>query len=474
MPEFDSARLDEFIQEEIQTQNIPGLSLSFTGPTGTLFEKSYGYCDIKQENPVNPDTIMGVASLSKSFTAVALALLEEEGKLEFTDPVTRFFPNFKIPGTPKDAVLIKHLLDHTSGLPLLPTLQHCMDTHAQRDEGETRETDTLPRRIKVDTVEDIINYIVVGDYEPLGQPGEYMNYSNDGYAILSSIVDQAAGISMEEYLDQKVFQPLGMRRSALGFHRLVDFENVTQLFSKGDDDTISASDNWPYAPPYRGCGWIISSSRDMAKYYSMLSQEGCYDGRRVLPKGAAKRLFGNDYPSLRTGVYTYGLSKAVWQDHVLYSHTGGLKGISSAGAFLDGAGYAGVVLTNIGGINAMRILMGAFNLLKGLEPDTPSHAYRPVARDPQEPHIYEGFYSGREAGLSRCAYPFKVELLDGELSFTPPRQQVRHKLHFCGQNVFLAAEEGKDPIREGFAVTFFVDRDQAWGMKIGSRIFQRI
>ncbi|MCK9525379.1 MAG: beta-lactamase family protein [Limnochordia bacterium] len=474
MSQFDSAKLEAFVLAEMEKQRIPGLSLSFVGPHGTLFEKAYGYCHEGTKQPVTVDTIMGVASLSKSFTGVALAILEEEGKLRFTDPVTRFFPQFKIPGTPKDAVLIKHLLCHTTGLPLLPTLDHCMDAHTKRDPGEKRDTDALTELLKVQTAQDIVDYICAGDYEPLGQPGEYMNYSNDCYAILSSIVDMAAGMSMEDFLDQRIFKPLGMGRSALGFERLGDYDNVTQLFSKDDDGKITASDNWQFAPPYRGCGWIISSSSDMARYYRMLASGGVHEGKRFLGMGAERRILGDEFPTTETGVYTYGLAKALWRGHTLFTHTGGLKGISSAGGFLKDTGYAGVVLTNIGGANPMRILMGAFNILEGLEPDTPAHSYRPVDREPQEPRIYEGFYSSREGGLSRCAHVHKVEYLNGELSIALSWEDTKRKLHFCGENYFLAAKEGEDPVNDGTVISLFVSQDKAWALKMGSRMYQRI
>ncbi len=473
MSDFDSARLNDYILKEIEEQKIPGLSISFEGPNGTIFEKAYGHRD-EEKTPVTTETIMGVASLSKSVTAVALALLEADGRLKFTDPVTRFFPRFKIPGTPKDAVLIKHLLDHTTGLPLLPTLRHSMAAHTKRDPGEKRDMDALPQLLKVETAEDIIDYITAGDYEPLGQPGEYMSYSNDCYAILSAIADLAAGISLEDFLEERVFQPLGMKRSALGFERLADFTNVTDLFSKNEEGEITSSKNWVFAPPYRGCGWIISTSKDMAKYYKMLAQDGVYEGRRILPKSAADRLLGEEYPVLKTSVYGYGLSKIAWQGSVLFNHTGGLKGISSAGIFLKDKGYAGALLSNIGGANAFGILMGAFNILKGLKPETPVHNFKPLKRKPQEPQIYEGYYSGREGGLSRMAYPFKVELVQDSLYLTPPREEKPLKLHFCGGNTFLGAKEGEDPIFMGQIISFFVRRDRAWGLKIGSRIYQRI
>lgn len=136
MTSFNTTLMDSYVTKQMDKQNIPGLSLTFSDSSGILFDQAYGHTDAEKKKLVSGDTIMGVASLSKSFTGVCIALLEQEGKLSMHDAVTRFFPRFKIPGTPKDAVLIRHLLTHTTGLPLLPTLSHCLATHTVRDPGE--------------------------------------------------------------------------------------------------------------------------------------------------------------------------------------------------------------------------------------------------------------------------------------------------------------------------------------------------
>ena len=474
MNTFCSERMDSYIAERMEKEKIPGLSITLAGPDGILYDKAYGYKHGETRAAVDGDTIMGVASMSKSFTGVCIALLEYEGKLSMDDPVTRFFPLLKIPGTPKDALLIRHLLSHTPGLPPLPMLLHSLAAHTVRDPEEKRDTDVLDNLLQVDTVEDIIDYINNGEYEPLGQPGEYMSYCNDGYAILSSIVDMAAGMDMESFLEKKLFAPLGMSRSALGFDRLRDFDNVTQVFSKGEKDVITASDNWSIAPPYRGCGWIISTSRDMVKYYRMLAQGGVHESIRILPQPVAERILGNDFATLKTGVYTYGLTKTLQGKDVLFTHSGGLKGVSSAGAFLKDRGVAGTVLTNLGGVDAMRILMGAFNVLKGAPPDAPVHNLALFQSGPQEPWLYEGFFGHRESGLSIYTNPVKVTLEKGVLTARIPKEDdVRH-LHFCGENRFLAAKPGDDPLREGLLVRFFVRDDRAWAALVGSRMHQRI
>lgn len=470
---FDVDLMDRYIVKQMEEQNIPGLSIVFSDASGIVFDRAYGYRDGKREKPVDGDTIMGVASLSKSVTALCVALLEHEGKLSMEDPVTRFFPRFKIPGVPKDAVLIKHLLSHTTGLPLLPTLTHCMAKHTVRDPGEKWAVDKLDRLIEVDTVDDIIDYIVEGDYETVGQPGEYTSYSNDCYAILSSVVDQAAGMSIEEYMDKKVFQPLGMTRSALGYDRLSGFDNVTQVFTKGEDGQVTASDNWSIAPPYRGCGWIISSSRDMHKYYKMLSQNGVFEGQRILPESVVDRLLGNDFPTLKTSVYAYGLGKVLCRGEVLFSHAGSLKGVASAGAFFKDRGVAGTVLTNMGGVDAVRILMGAFNIAQGHSPEEHTHNFVISDRPPQEPWIYEGFYGAREHGMSIYAYPYKVARENGKLVLTLAGDEKR-PLVYCGENYFLAPKDANNPLRDCMFIKFYVRNDKAWALQTANRMYQRI
>lgn len=95
---FDVDLMDRYIVKQMEEQNIPGLSIVFSDASGIVFDRAYGYRDGKREKPVDGDTIMGVASLSKSVTALCVALLEHEGKLSMEDPVTRFFPALKYPG----------------------------------------------------------------------------------------------------------------------------------------------------------------------------------------------------------------------------------------------------------------------------------------------------------------------------------------------------------------------------------------
>jgi hypothetical protein len=132
------------------------------------------------------------------------------------------------------------------------------------------------------------------------------------------------------------------------------------------------------------------------------------------------------------------------------------------------------VLTNLGGVDAMRILMGAFNVLKEVDPDAPAHNFTVSADGPQEPWVYQGFFGQRESGLPIYTNPVKIAMEKGQLTARMPKEEEIRYLHFCGENRFMAAKEGDNPLREGLLMRFFVRDDMAWAVQIGSRMYQRI
>ena len=94
---FDTDELDNKLAERIKKKKLHGVSVCIRGPQGIVFEKGYGNRDINKTKPIDGDTIFGIASLSKSMTALACAILATEGKLSFDDPVYKYIPNFEVP-----------------------------------------------------------------------------------------------------------------------------------------------------------------------------------------------------------------------------------------------------------------------------------------------------------------------------------------------------------------------------------------
>src|SRR5690625_2957109 len=106
----------------IEKEQIPGVSLALNEDGTRIYEQGFGYRHVENQLPVTPDTVFGIASMSKSFTCVAIMQLQEAGKLTVHDPVIKHLPNFRLPyPSYAEQITIHHLMTHTSGIPPLKT-----------------------------------------------------------------------------------------------------------------------------------------------------------------------------------------------------------------------------------------------------------------------------------------------------------------------------------------------------------------
>lgn len=176
---YDWAKLDLHVAQELKRQEVPGAAICVSDDSGVLYSRGFGYRDCDGKEKATADTIFGIASLSKSITCLAAALLEHEGKLSFDDPVAKYLPDFRIPGTPQEAVLVHHLANHTTGIPPLPTLDWSLTWHTPTEpwRAEIQERYKAESTTKVEHIDDIISFIAQGDnFRVLGPPGRYMSY----------------------------------------------------------------------------------------------------------------------------------------------------------------------------------------------------------------------------------------------------------------------------------------------------------
>ncbi len=447
---------------------VPGAAVCVSDDTGVVFAKGFGFGDTEKKRSIEPDTIFGIASMSKSITCLAAALLELEGKLSLDDPVCKYLPSFRMPGAPREMVLVRHLCEHRTGLPPLPTLSWSMacNTPVEPWTAELAKTIQKDARSRVERVEDIIDYIAnSGDFRPLGAPGDVMSYSNDGYALLSSVIDAAASEPLESYAERRIFEPLGMDRTTFDTEKAKSMGNITSLFT-WDKDTLRCSDIWDVAPPYRGCGWIKSTAIDMNRYYLTLSRNGRFHGGQVWPEAAVERMIGRGFEETAQGRYCFGLNKRVFEDVAICEHSGGLTGVSSQGGFIKDGAYAVTVLTNLGGISCAPITNAAFNLWLGLPMET-SHSWLRPKNDPLEnPALYTGLYQSRE-GLDE----FLAVSLNANGELMGKNAEGEDKLLHCGGNVFTP--EGSGKLSPGIVIRFYVRDGHCWAAAFGSRVYQR-
>ena len=154
-----------------------------------IYEKSFGYSDLRLKNPLCIDSIFQIASVSKQFTAMDVMILHSEGKLDFDDPVSQYVPEF-----PYKGITIRHLLTHRSGL---PDYMRFARKYRNPSSGNMTNNELLKIMIK---------------YRPTAYfiPGQRYKYSNTGYAILAVIIEKISGTTYDVFMKNRIFDPLLM------------------------------------------------------------------------------------------------------------------------------------------------------------------------------------------------------------------------------------------------------------------------
>ena len=466
MTRLQTDEIKTYLEDYHRANQIPGLQVCVYEGGEPLICQSYGVKNCAGD-PLQNDTIMGIASITKTITALAFSLLCSQGKASVFDPVIRYFPELKIPGTPAESLLVGHLLNHTSGIPALTLHSWCVLEHTEPDEWEKEIFEAIRGSVtwKSDCTQDIVRYLSSsGAYEPLGQPGMYFSYLNEGYALIAAIIESVSGKPYEAFVRQQIFAPLEMSRSAFG-HK--GKENVTSLFLSVDGPV---SDSWYCAPPYLGTGYAVSTAEEIARLLSVLSAGGIYKGKQVFPRDAVELLFGEAFPLSEQGVYCYGLHKRKKDGSVLLRHNGALKGVTSTAGFAAGSGRSYAILANIEGAQ----IDEAENAIQNWITDAPLDAkpFSPmplVGQMPRNATAYAGsFFTMEDMGYSievriqantmTCVFGSAVGGASGEISFL-----------YCGTTVFV--EETQRAHKR--MLSFYFDHDMAIGVQYGGRFFQR-
>lgn len=229
--------------------DVPGASLLVLKDGKAVVRRGYGRSDLEHGTEAGPATGYRLASVTKQFTATAILLLAQDGKLAIDDPVKRWLPSL-----PKvaDDITLRNLLDHTSGV-----LDY-EDLMAAPYEGQISDAGVLSLLEKEDRL-----------YFP---PGSTYRYSNSGYALLALVAERASGMSFPEYLRTRIFQPLGMHDSVAYLaggpevpHRAWGYSETCDGWERTDQNIYSA---------VLGDGGIYSSIDDMARWDAAL-----YDDR---------------------------------------------------------------------------------------------------------------------------------------------------------------------------------------------------
>lgn len=307
---------------------------------------SYGNISLKKDEIYDRDTIYGVASVTKSFVALSVLMLENRGLIDTKDPVSTYIPEFtgKNMGKP---LLIRHLLTHTGGFwPLKRILLG--DVAKELGIEDSLENGLEHDPVIAETGTRMVAERLDDEADHIALPGQKMSYCNDGYALLSEIVKRVSHKpSFASYIEDEVFTPLMMKRSNLGFLRNSLDSNAALLRSIEDGVLTEDRDYIRDAFVLSGTGGIKSTINDLKNYVLMYLHKGkeLGLGRDVIDEMLIPRVLTS--PGTQ---YCYGLEHYTAGDHEIYTHSGSLPGVSSAISFSYNQGTGLIMLSNTMGI----------------------------------------------------------------------------------------------------------------------------
>lgn len=296
------AGLSEYVERYLQTMDAPGLTLALAAADGPIHTQAYGFVDLAARSPVTTTHLFEIGSISKSFVAVMMLQLREEGRLSFDQDIARYLPWLPIE-TDYGPIQIEHLLTHSSGLP--------------------EEVPWFLARTGV-------------RYRQAYAPGSRFHYCNFGYEVLGRLIEKLDGMPLHLALRKRILEPLEMADTAPMIASPV-YPRIAQSYVPQLDDrpyrrgaALAVAPNVTFE---RGSGCIASTPADMGRYMAMFINRGAGPRRRLLQEDSVKALASAHMPPGAFGPnagYGYGLAVEQVEGHTVLWHTGGMASFASA------------------------------------------------------------------------------------------------------------------------------------------------
>ena len=341
---FHPARGQDPRLTEIQTYaekagkdwQVPGFAIAIVKDDKVVLARGFGVRELKKPEPVDENSLFAIASNTKAFTAAAIAILVDEGKIKWDDPVTKYLPYFELydPYVTRE-LTVRDLLTHRSGLETFSGDLLWYETNYSREE--------ILRRARF--------------LKPTSSFRSRFGYSNVMFLAAGEIVAQVSGKSTEEFFRERFFVPLGMKRTVIAHTDLLKSTNVATPHNKmdgtvrviryGNVDNIGAA------------GGIKSSVSDMAQWLRMQLGRGNFEGKKIFTAARSREMWTPHTvlgpiseqaekfnPTRHFSLYGLGWVLNDYQGRLLVSHGGGLDGMTSQVALMPEEKLGIVVLTN--------------------------------------------------------------------------------------------------------------------------------
>lgn len=333
----DWSSLDQYIQSSMHDWKVPGAAVAIVHDQSPIYMKAFGVRDIHSNQPVTPDTLFDIGSCTKAFTAAAIAILVDEGKMQWNGRVDAYIPFFHLSDPLADEnVTIRDLLTHRTGVPEYGLF--------------------LLGNLPFDRQEMIRQLVYV---KPNAGFRTLFQYNNSMYVTAGYAVEQAAGATWEEFVRRRIFEPLKMNASNTNVITAQSMpDHATPHWKKPDGRVESLP--WQNIDVFGPAGSINSNIRDMAKWIAFQLNGGVFEGSRLISENNIREMHTpqmivpseDEIPKLffpDSMQLSYGLGWFVqdYHGHQLILHAGDIGGFATMVVLIPELRTGYIVLINL-------------------------------------------------------------------------------------------------------------------------------
>ncbi len=321
------ARIDSIVASELARTQTPGAAIAVEHHGRLLVARGFGYENLESNSRTSAETVFRIASVTKQFTAAAVMQLVDQGKISLDDEITKYLPDFP---TQDHRVTIRHLLTHTSGIKSYTGLGPKFWSESSRLDLSNDQMIALFKDLPFDF-----------------KPGEKYAYNNSAFFLLGVIIEKVTGMPYRKYVEEKVFQPLGLASSsycddrAIIPHRAAGYEATAGTVSNAAPMSL----NVPGA-----AGALCSTVLDLVQW------QRAFDEARPISAGSRDQI--RTSATLNDGKptnYGFGVSLRPFEGRRAFAHSGGINGFATWLARYPDDALTVTVLTNSSGGPAVRI-----------------------------------------------------------------------------------------------------------------------
>jgi len=333
--QIEERKLDELIRNTLKTFDVPGMSVGVIKDGKVIYSKGFGVRSLTTKQPMDDQTLVGIASNSKGFTCTALAILADEGKLDWDDKVSQYIPEFQMydPYVSQN-ITIRDLVTHRAGLGL-----------GQGDLMFFPEGGNL-------TVNDIVHHVRY--LKPENPFRTTLDYNNIMFIVAGDVIHRVSGLSWADFIEQRIMKPVGMTSSFGSYSRAKAVTNKIDAHAPVDGKAVAVPHDWNETA--NAAGGIMSNIKDMTTWAECLMNNfTTKDGNKLVSDKNVQQLWSLQIPDrvaaknpYDTSFYGYGMG---WflsdvKGHKQVQHTGGLIGTVTQFTIIPDLKLGIVVLTN--------------------------------------------------------------------------------------------------------------------------------